>query len=219
MNSTDVWLIRHGQSYSNMEHRLCGHPPGPGLTPLGERQSIIAAHRVLDSKVPPGPILSSPLRRARDSAIVLSASWRSPITTEERLRETSFGTWEGHTIFQLQNDPHFRSWVQDPEATAPPGGERLSEVAARTVSALEDAARQTPGGTVVAFSHMHALLGFALHVLGYTIARHRDFGFGNCSCVRARFSDTWQFTGFYSAPDAKATDLEGDPVYNQSNGS
>lgn len=75
-----IYLVRHGKAAAGFD----GHPD-PGLDDLGRAQAAATA-RVL---APLGPLAlwSSPLARARETALPLAQAWRCPVIIEPRLAE------------------------------------------------------------------------------------------------------------------------------------
>ncbi|TVS11803.1 MAG: histidine phosphatase family protein [Gammaproteobacteria bacterium] len=75
-----IYLVRHGKAAAGWD----GHPD-PGLDPLGQTQSRIAA----DFLAPLGPlaIRSSPLARARETAAFLAEIWDVEPLIEPRMAE------------------------------------------------------------------------------------------------------------------------------------
>ncbi len=75
-----IYLVRHGKAAAGWD----GHPD-PGLDPLGQTQSRIAA----DFLAPLGPlaIRSSPLARARETAAFLAEIWNVEPLIEPRVAE------------------------------------------------------------------------------------------------------------------------------------
>ena len=65
-----LYLIRHGETYSNAEGRIQGQTDNP-LSPLGERQALATARGL--RSVPLGALFTSPLARARRSSDTLTA--------------------------------------------------------------------------------------------------------------------------------------------------
>jgi broad specificity phosphatase PhoE len=144
-----------------VEHRLCGVPPGPGLTELGRSQAEAIAVVLLRAARSPVHVVSSPLLRAWQTADALARKLGRAPAIEVALRETAFGAWEGRAVPELIRDPAFRAWSRDPENAAPRGVERVSRAGARALAALTALAGREPEGTIVAYSHQHVLLGFA----------------------------------------------------------
>ena len=77
------------------------------------------------------------------------------VRPDPRLREISFGAWEGLTHDQIQTRwPGARSaWFADPVHTAPPEGETLTQVSERIQAALDEIARERTGQTVALVAH------------------------------------------------------------------
>lgn len=68
-----LYLIRHARPAA-----LWGKDPDPGLDAIGKRQAAAAAKTLADT-IAHVPILSSPLRRCRETAAPLAELWRSVI--------------------------------------------------------------------------------------------------------------------------------------------
>ena len=144
----DLTLVRHGATAWNEGGRW------QGLTDnvLGERGMDEA--RRLGARLAGLPFdraESSDLARAVQTA-ELALPGR-PLTLDPRLREISFGEFEGLSVPEMAAHPAYAAWQQDPWRFAPPGGESLGEVAAR----MRAWATELPGGHTVAFSHSVAL--------------------------------------------------------------
>lgn len=97
--NNQYYAMRHGQSFANIRHVVCGDPSigtiDYGLTPVGREQVINSTNpRVdLDSGV---LIYSSDFLRARETAeLVQNVLHASGIILETSLRERYFGLFEG----------------------------------------------------------------------------------------------------------------------------
>lgn len=140
-----IYLARHGQTEFNRENRFCGEADSP-LTATG----IEEAHRngrALRTHVGSHAdlrLISSPLRRAVDTAqIIRTELGRAdlPIETDVRLREISFGAWEGLTVDEIKSRDA-ADWLRriaDRWDDPAPGGESYAMVAARVGAWLEEA--------------------------------------------------------------------------------
>lgn len=156
----DVFLVRHGEAESNAMGYISSTVPGPPLTALGRRQAERAADllaRRLRGR--PVRIVSSPMRRALETALATAVRFGAEVAVVDGLREVALGTWEGRPWRDLlAQDPSFAAWRNDPEGQRPPGGESASEVEARVRAALTASARSLPDGVaLVAFSHQDAI--------------------------------------------------------------
>jgi probable phosphoglycerate mutase len=186
---TDLILVRHGQSQSNVEGRFCAVPPGPGLTQRGRLQAAAATRCLLQAGVRPSLIVSSPLARARETARPLEEATGLTAEVSWALREVDFGPWEGMRFEELSSFDQFRSWCVDPEAFPPPGGERLSDVADRVLGLFGQLGSQHPSGTIVGFSHMHPLVALLIASQGRSLGGHGGLHLPNATIVHARIED------------------------------
>jgi broad specificity phosphatase PhoE len=150
---TRLLLLRHGQTELSVQRRYSGHGD-PELTPLGHAQAAGAAARI--AKVPDVvTVLTSPLRRARQTAALVAEATGAPLNVREGLIETDFGAWEGLTFLEARDrDPQLHAEWLGSEEVAPPGGESFAAVGRRVAAELADVLRDYPGATLVLVSHV-----------------------------------------------------------------
>lgn len=100
-------------------------------------------------------IVSSPLQRCALFAGELARARGLAVQLEPDLRELHFGEWEGRSSAQLMVDhaEGLRQFWSDPYAFTPPGGETLSDFAARVFAAIERLDGQFGGRRVLVVSH------------------------------------------------------------------
>ncbi|HVQ97362.1 MAG TPA: glucosyl-3-phosphoglycerate phosphatase, partial [Mycobacterium sp.] len=129
-------LVRHGQTDFNAGSRMQGQLDTE-LTDLGRAQAAAAAEVL--SKHQPLLIVSSDLRRAYDTAVVLAERTGAPVRADTRLRETHLGDWQGMTHTQVDAvTPGARLAWRDDATWAPHGGESRVDVAARGLSLIAE---------------------------------------------------------------------------------
>lgn len=140
-------LVRHGEAEGNAG-RAVGHLDLP-LSDLGARR--IEALAETWQGPPPDRLVASDLRRAADSAAILSGRLGAPLVTDPRLRELSFGVWEGCTWDEIyRRDPsHFAAWGERWWEVAPPGGETFDDLTRRVLAWF----RELGGEVIVAVAH------------------------------------------------------------------
>jgi broad specificity phosphatase PhoE/ribonuclease HI len=150
---TRLLLLRHAQTDHSAQRRYSGRGDVP-LTPLGLEQAAAAARRLatMDDIV---TVVSSPLRRARQTADEVSAATDAEIVLEDGFTEVDFGAWEGLTFSEAANrDPDLhRRWLGDP-TVPPPGGESFAEVHRRVRRATDELIAKHGGATLVVVSHV-----------------------------------------------------------------
>ena len=124
-------MLRHGQTQSNADSRMQGQIDTE-LTDLGRAQAVNAA--AVLSKREPLLIVSSDLRRAHDTALTLAECCSLEVRTDERLRETRLGVWQGmtHAEVDAEYPGQRQAWRHKPY-WAPPGGESRIDVADRGI--------------------------------------------------------------------------------------
>jgi probable phosphoglycerate mutase len=142
-------LLRHGDTRLSPEHRFSGLRDLP-LSADGIRQAKAAGR--LASGAPIDAIVTSPLRRAADTA---ASELGLTAATDDDLRETDYGEWEGFTLAEIQQrwPAAAAAWQHDP-AQAPPGGESFADTARRVHQACDRLLRDHHGQTVLLVSHV-----------------------------------------------------------------
>jgi probable phosphoglycerate mutase len=147
---TKIFVWRHGQTMWNAGERVQGHTD-VDLNDIGRAQAAAAASRL--AALSPTAIVSSDLRRAVDTATALADLTGLAITVDKRLRERSFGEWEGLTraeIIAAYPDVYAR-WRAGDVHLDECGIETVSDLRARGAQAVRDAADLGP--VVVAVTH------------------------------------------------------------------
>jgi glucosyl-3-phosphoglycerate phosphatase len=135
-------MLRHGQTEYNAGSRMQGQLDTE-LSDLGRAQAVAAAEVL--AKRQPLMIVSSDLRRAYDTAVVLGERTGLPIRVDRRLRETHLGDWQGLTHQQVDAAaPGARQAWRDDATWAPPGGESRVDVAARSVPVIAELVADQP---------------------------------------------------------------------------
>ena len=89
-----IYIIRHGQTDWNIEHRTQGHTD-IALNKNGIEQAELISQKIANLKI--DNIISSDLKRAYMTAQIINKKFNKTIETDKRLREFCFGTLEGIT--------------------------------------------------------------------------------------------------------------------------
>lgn len=151
--STITVLLRHGDTRLSPEHRFSGLRDIP-LSANGTRQAKAAASR-LATGTPIDAVVSSPLQRAAATAAIAAGELGLTAVTDDDLRETDFGEWEGFTLAEIQQrwPAAVAAWRHNPQQ-APPGGESFADTAHRVHRACDRLLRDHGGQTVLVVSHI-----------------------------------------------------------------
>jgi probable phosphoglycerate mutase len=161
-----VVLWRHGRTAHNASARLQGQSDIP-LDEVGVWQADTAAE-ALAGRYRPTRLVSSDLGRARATAEALSVRTGLPVHTDPRVRERSFGEWEGMTSAEIAErwPEQHAAWVAGHEPGRV-GAETRAAVRDRMVSSISArAAALEPDDTLVVVSHGAAITLALVGLLG-----------------------------------------------------
>ena len=168
---TTLLLARHGETDWNRELRIQGSSDIE-LNDLGRRQAQSLAQELTDVDL--DAVYASDLARARQTAEAVAATHALEVRFDARLRERSFGSWEGLTredIAELPDGSHH-------------DGETDEEVRARVLEAINEIAAAHPGEQVLVVSHGGALNALWHHALGVRVER-----WANCAVYKLAVRD------------------------------
>jgi broad specificity phosphatase PhoE len=151
---TRIVFLRHGETDWNVKRVIQGWK-GTGLNALGKRQAELAARRVKAMGLGISAVLSSDLKRARQTAQALGRALGLKVQARADLRERGFGDWEGQSVdavlARFKLGPRTR---KDPFlAFDPKGGESMAVFARRMQGFLDAVLKAHAGRTVAAVSH------------------------------------------------------------------
>ncbi len=152
-NSTEIILVRHGQTEWNRIERFRGRVDIP-LNETGLAQAEATARR-LAQRIRPAVIYTSPLGRCLQTADAIARATNAQVQVLEGIVDIDYGDWQGLTPEEAEKrDPFvYRTWLSAPQTARIPGGETLDQVRARALEALERTAERHRGQTIVVVSH------------------------------------------------------------------
>ncbi len=158
-----LYLLRHAQSEYNEKGIFQGRLDSD-LTPLGYVQARLSAQELLDKGIE--VIYTSPQRRAYKTALTISDVLDVGVIVDERLREMSFGDYEGKRFLDLirEEGELFRAWLSNPLKNPLPTQEDMEEFRKRVDSFLEDVIKG-PYKNILVVAHggtLHAIVCLAI---------------------------------------------------------
>ncbi|MCI9078911.1 MAG: histidine phosphatase family protein [Lachnospiraceae bacterium] len=90
-----LYITRHGQTVWNVEGKVCG-VTDIELTELGREQAAkLGIELSLSKDINIDMVIASPLKRAHDTAKIISDAISVPLRTDQRIKEQNFGKYEG----------------------------------------------------------------------------------------------------------------------------
>jgi glucosyl-3-phosphoglycerate phosphatase len=175
---TALLLVRHGETDWNRSGRWQGHSD-TSLNDAGREQARRVARELGGIDV----VYASDLARARETAEIIAADLGLEVRVDPRLRERSFGAWEGLTGAEIET--RFReahaSWLagQGPGAD---DAEAFDTFAARVRGFLQEVLERHSEETVLVVAHGGSIR--VIHALASGLDYVRDHrsipGVQNC---------------------------------------
>lgn len=219
-----LFLIRHGQTPSNVSGALDTGAPGAGLTALGHAQAAAIPGALAEQRF--AAIHASVLVRTQLTAAPLARACGLDVETHEGLREVSAGDLEMRTDKAAVEAYHhsLRAWVEGDLGRANPGGETgrdfldRYDAAIRAIAAAHDP--DDPNAAVAVVSHGAAIrLWVALRTenAGPDLALTTRMLNTGLAVIEGHPDDRWTMTRWHGEPlggahlaDESAHDVTGE---------
>ena len=147
-------LVRHGESIYNADARIQGQQCA-GLSELGHAQAKATAAALAEA-YPEARLFVSDLQRTRETIAPLAEALGREPEQDERLRERSFGVWEGRLRTEVVRDEsdRWQRWVQGEDVIGEIGGETSEELIARVLPVFTQLLDDTSeGSTTIVVTH------------------------------------------------------------------
>ena len=173
---THLYLIRHGEAYSNIEHDGNGTVPGlrgdKGLTPRGRAQAERLRGRLEQTgEIRADALLASTFARAFQTAEIIAPALGLPIIPDDDLQEMRAGDEvDGMTERELLERYTIPDYRATPYARIAPDGENWGEFILRVGTMFDRVTRAYADKTVALVTHggvvdASILIFFKLHTL------------------------------------------------------
>ena len=173
MKTTQLYMIRHGQSQGNKSNSFLGHTD-LDLTELGHIQAENTAQFLKDIKA--HVIYSSDLSRAYNTAMHTAKLKGMEIIKSKNLREIYAGQWENKRFDDLEKEfnQSYTVWMTNIGRVRCDGGESTEELQNRIVSEITRIAEENEGKTVFVFTHATPIRAFKAFCDGKTLDEMKD---------------------------------------------
>ena len=143
-----IYIVRLGQTEENLQRILQGHMPGT-LTEKGKEQVLKAAEQLFREGIKCTRLVSSDLKRAMDSAQIISDKLNLPIIPMEILRERDWGKFTGMSIAEATDKYRVDGKWVFPEGTT----ETEEGIYERANKALVELQKQFADETIIVVTH------------------------------------------------------------------
>jgi probable phosphoglycerate mutase len=152
--TTNLYLIRHGEAYSNVEAVIGGMQGDRGLTERGIAQAQALARRLAKGEIVADVLYASTLPRARMTAELVAEALKLPISWDDELHELRPGEADGLSIVQARaRFDGFERFLHETFTPIATGGESWGSFQMRASAALERIFLRHQGQSIVVVSH------------------------------------------------------------------
>lgn len=193
-------LIRHA-AVDGGEDVLWGRTPGVRLSRDGRREALrlaqLLAHRGIRQ------IVTSPQRRAIETAAVIASAANAALRVDDRLDEFDFGEWTGRGFTELEHDARWQRFNHERTAAVAPGGESVASFAARVKDGLASAAAADGEPVVAIVTHAEVIRTALLVHAGRSLDEWASIRIDPASVAELR-PDDGEFRGATGADEASA---------------
>ena len=166
----EIYLTRHGETEWNQIKRMQGQGDSP-LTDFGVRQAAWLAERLEAKEFT--YIYTSPLGRAKKTALIINKVLKAEVIEDDRLKEIYMGDWEGQlvsdleTAYPLENDQFWHN----PIAFEMDGKETFGQVRDRAAAFFEDVISKHDDGKILIVAHAIVLKGMMNYIQGEKLSK------------------------------------------------
>jgi len=158
-----IYIIRHGQTDWNIEHRTQGQTDIV-LNTEGIKQAELITQKIVNLKI--DSIISSDLKRAYMTAQIINEKFNKIIVADKRLREFNFGTLEGIPRDQITQE----IWGKFNENPKQFNAETKKEVFNRIKSFIDDIKSENLNKNVLVVTH-----GGLIRMINYYMVNGDNF--------------------------------------------
>ncbi len=151
---THLYLIRHGESFPNVEPIVGGMKGDKGLTPLGVSQTERLRDRLAATgEIAADVLIASTLPRARQTAEIIAPALGLPIIFDDEVQELRVGEADGMHMADAHAKYGVPDFDDDPFRPISPGGETWGAFMLRVASAIYRITSEHEDKTIVIVCH------------------------------------------------------------------
>ena len=165
---TTFVLLRHGETALTPQKRFSGSGGSdPELSERGRWQAVRAAE-AFAARGTVEAVVSSPMRRTRETAEASARRLGLEVRIEDGLRELDFGAWEGLTFGEAREryPEDLDAWLASAKARPTGSSESFATLAHRTGAARDRILARYAGKTVLVVSHVSPIKTLVRLALG-----------------------------------------------------
>ena len=185
---TTLLLVRHGETEWNTLGKF------QGCTDIELSKNGINQAENLKSKLNGefDVIYSSPLKRAYETAKIVTKDTNKDVKILEDIREINFGEWEGLTISQISEKyPEiFKAWRTDKKEAPFLGGDASTKNAVnRALRCIMDIIKKNKGKKIVIVAHGGIIKAALIGLFNWDMSMYHKIALGNTCINTVTFND------------------------------
>lgn len=175
---TRIYIVRHGQTDSNLRHTCLGLKDVP-LNKTGRRQAKELAARLKNISI--DTVYTSPLKRAVETVSPYLEMKNMNMRMSFGLIERDYGEWDDMTYDEIEQKypEEYRKWVENLISYKVPGGESAEDVQARVNAFLKKALRENENKNILLVTHLGTARHIISSLLGLSTAQSWCFSIEN----------------------------------------
>lgn len=213
----NIYITRHGETEWNTHWKLQGRSDTT-LNEKGKEQALLTGKGFCNKGIVFDKVYSSPLKRAVETAILISGKKEKEIIKDERIIEFCFGKAEGKTPKERNNDPelkNFNLFFTDPEKyIALENAETFNSVLKRTKNFWQDEIKNLEQNigikNILIVTHGGTMQSLLLHIDGRKLKDFWKVKMSNCTVNKitlknGTYSLEWTGKVFYDSTEDIST--------------
>jgi alpha-ribazole phosphatase len=185
-----IYLVRHGQTEYNIKGVYYGFTDAE-LTEKGRSQAVRTGELLKDCQI--DLCISSPLKRASETARLALEGRKVRINLEERFKEQNFGEWEGLSYKEIweKYPQQAKQWGDDWMGTVLPGGESFLEFYHRVSEGIKEILSLNKEENILIVGHNGSLRVIACELLKFKKEQFWYFNFEQACYSMIEYEDDY----------------------------
>ncbi len=171
MQTTNIFVARHGETEYNRTHRIQGRGINEPLNETGRQQAKAIAEKLKEANV--RHVFSSSLKRSIQTADIVASQLQLSVESHPELDEMNFGVIEGQPIDEIRDDLKrlHNAWSGGNTAFALENGESPETVLGRVKSRTDALIEKHQGENMLLVLHGRLIRILLSHWLGYGLQK------------------------------------------------
>ncbi len=170
-----IYFTRHGETEWNSKNIICG-VTDIDLSEKGRQQAAELARKISGSFCDIDTIITSPMKRAADTAEYIAKALGITAVTDSRLREWDYGSYEG----KHRDVPGFLDAKLEFGCRMPDGGESVFDIVNRVYGLIDEIKLKYEDHSVLLVCHGGICRVIETYYRNMTRKEFSEFFMGNC---------------------------------------